>query len=161
MSASEHSFQRRAGVSRGDAPAALGREERPSRRLRLLESIVLVAAALLLGVATVNDVVRQTHINHRLVADLRTWRAYTGHDYRRLSASQDFRHHTTREIVCGNTSPGPPKARVQLCLLITGPVSRGRRTVSGGWYLPPHRENLTGYRYACFGHAVAERTCPR
>ena len=161
MSASEHSFPGGAHVSHGAAPAARNGEGRPSSRLHRVESIVLLLAALLLGVATVNDVVRQTHINHRLVADLRTWRAYTGHDYRRLSASQDFRHHTTREVVCGNTSPGPPKARVQLCLLITGPVSRGRRTVSGGWYLPPHRENLTGYRYACFGHAVAERTCPR
>ena len=161
MSASEHSFPGGAHVSDGAAPAARNGEGRPSSRLRLLESTVLLGAALLLGVATVNDVVRQTHINHRLVADLRTWRTYTGHDYRRLSVSQDFRHHTTREVVCGNTSPGPPKARVQLCLLISGPVSRGRRTVSGGWYLPPHRENLTGYRYACFGHAVAERRCPR
>ena len=161
MSASEHSFPGGAHVSHGAAPAARNGEGRPSSRLRLLESIVLLGAALLLGVATVNDVVRQTHINHRLTADLRTWRTYTGHNYRNLSVSQDFRHHTTREVVCGNTSPGPPKARVQLCLLITGPVSRGRRTVSGGWYLPPHRENLTGYRYACFGHAVAERRCPR
>ena len=161
MSASEHSFPGGAHVSHGAAPAARNGEGRPSSRLRLLESIVLLGAALLLGVATVNDVVRQTHINHRLVADLRTWRAYTGHDYRRLSVSQDFRHHTTREVVCGNTSPGPPKERVQLCLLVTGPVSRGRRTVSGGWYLPPRHEDLPGYRYACFGHAVAERRCPR
>jgi hypothetical protein len=50
---------------------------------------------------------------------------------------------------------------VQLCLLVTGPVSRGRRTVSGGYYLPPHRQDLIGNRYACFGHAVAERRCPR
>ena len=161
MSASEHSFPRRARVSHGVARGARNGEGRPSSRLRLLESIVLLLAALLLGVATVNDVVRQTHINHRLTADLRTWRAYTGHNYRNLSVSQDFRHHTKREVVCGNTSPGAPKTRAQLCLLVTGPVSRGRRTVSGGWYLPPHRENLTGYRYACFGHAVAERTCPR
>ncbi len=161
MSASEHSFPRGAHVSHGAAPAARNGEGRPSSGLRLLESIVLLGAALLLGVATVNDVVRQTHINHRLVADLRTWRAYTGHDYRRLWVSQDFRHHTTREVVCGNTSPGAPKARVQLCLLVTGLVARGRRTVSGGWYLPPRHEDLPGYRYACFGHAVAERRCPR
>jgi len=161
MSASEHSFQRRALVSGGAESAVRDGEGRPSGRLGLVESIVLLLAALLLGVATVNDVVRQTHINHRLVADLRTWRAYTGHDYRRVGVSQDFRHHTTRDVVCGNTSPGPPKARVQVCLLVTGPVSRGRRTVSGGWYLPPHREDVSGYRYACFGRAVAERSCPR
>jgi hypothetical protein len=146
MSASEHSFQRRARVSGGAASAARDGEGSPSGRRRLVEAIVLLLAALLLGVATVNDVVRQTHVNHRLVADLRTWRAYTGHDYRRVGVSQDFRHHT---------------ARVQVCLLVTGPVLRGRRTVSGGWYLPPRREDVSGYRYACFGRAVAERSCPR
>ncbi|TMK99628.1 MAG: hypothetical protein E6G34_03620 [Actinobacteria bacterium] len=161
MSASEHSFRQRPRVGDRAAPGARNGEGQPASRLHLLESVVLLLAALLLGVATVNDVVRQTHINHRLVADLRTWRAYTGHDYRRLSVSQDFRHHTKREVVCGNTSPGAPKARVQVCLLITGPVSHARRTVSGGWYLPPRREDLRGYRYACFGHALAERRCPR
>ena len=161
MSASEHSFPRRPGVSHGATPAARNGEGRPSSRLRLLESIVLLAAALLLGVATVNDIVRQTHINHRLVADLRTWRAYTGHDYRRLGASQDFRHHTTREVVCGNTSPGAPGARVQLCLLVRGPVSRGRRSVSGGWYVPPRTSDVVPNRYGCFGAAGSEARCPR
>ena len=161
MSASEHSFQHRGRIRRGAARGARDGEGRSSSGLRLIESIALLAPALLLGVATVNDVVRQTHINHRLTADLRTWRAYTGHNYRNLSVSQDFRHHTKREVVCGNTSPGAPKTRAQLCLLVTGPVSRGRRTASGGWYLPPRHEDLSGYRYGCFGHAVAERRCPR
>jgi hypothetical protein len=161
MSASEHSFHRHARRAPGAAPAAPGGQRHASSRLRLVESVALVLAALLLGVATVNDLVRQTHINHRLVADLHTWRTYTGHDYRRVGISQDVHHHTTRDILCGNTSPGPPGARVQVCLLITGPASRGLRTVSGGWYLPPHRADVSGYRYACFGRAVAERSCPR
>ena len=38
---------------------------------------------------TINDVVLRTHTNHRLNADLRTWRLYTGHAYRNLSVSQD------------------------------------------------------------------------
>ena len=47
-------------------------------------------------------------VNHRLNADLRTWRAYTGHDYQNLAvdtpaARPDARK---REVVCGNTSPG-------------------------------------------------------
>ncbi len=69
-------------------------------------------AGLLLAIATVNDVVRQTHINHRLIADLRTWRSYTGHDYHNLSTEQDSSATPTRDVVCGNTTPGPPKERI-------------------------------------------------
>ena len=130
-------------------------------RRRLIETTLLLLAGLLLAIATVNDVVLQTHVNHRLVADLRTWRAYTGHDYRNLSVEQDLYGHSTREVVCGNTAPGPPKERVQLCLVITGPVSHGRRAVHGGWYLPPKSEDLRHVRYACFGSAPTLGLCPR
>jgi hypothetical protein len=130
-------------------------------RTRLVETTLLVLAGLLLAIATINDVVRQTHVNHRLVADLRTWRVYTGHDYHNLSAEQDVFGHSTREIVCGNTAPGPPKERVQLCLVITGPVSHGRRAVVGGWYLPPKSEDLRPVRYACFGSATTLGLCRR
>jgi hypothetical protein len=129
--------------------------------VRLAETTVVALAGVLLAVATVNDVVHQTHVNHRLVADLRTWRAYTGRDYHNLSISQDTRGLSTREVVCGNTAPGGPKARTQLCLVITGPVSRGRRAVRGGWYLPPQVENLSHYRYACFGAPKQQGLCPR
>jgi hypothetical protein len=129
--------------------------------VRLAETTVVALAGVLLAVATVNDVVHQTHVNHRLVADLRTWRAYTGRDYHNLSISQDTRGLSTREVVFGNTAPGGPKARTQLCLVITGPVSRGRRAVRGGWYLPPQVENLSRYRYACFGAPKQQGLCPR
>jgi hypothetical protein len=136
--------------------------ERPGgERTRLVETTLLVLAALLLALATVNDVVRQTHTNHRLVADLRTWRAYTGHPYPELSIEQDFRGFTTKEVVCGNTSPGEPATRVQVCLEIAGPVIGGRRAVHGGWYLPPKAEDLRASRYACFGSAKRARRCPR
>ena len=146
----------RAGESAAQPP-----EPRAARELRLIETTVLLALALLLAIATVNDVLRETHINHRLVADLRTWRSYTHRDYHNLSISQDVRGLSTREVVCGNTAPGGLKQRVQLCLVITGPVEGARRTVSGGWYLPPRVEDLRHYRYACFGPAVAEGRCPR
>jgi hypothetical protein len=136
--------------------------ERPaSAGTRRAETAVLVLIGVLLATATINDLVRQTHVNHRLVADKRTWRAYTRHDYKNLSVSQDVRGLSTREIVCGNTAPGGLKARVQLCLVITGPVRDGRRSVSGGWYLPPRLEDERRYRYACFGPAAAEGRCPR
>lgn len=129
--------------------------------LWLAETTLVLLAGALLAVATVNDLVRQTHVNHRLVADLRTWRDYTGHKYRNLSISQDTRGLSTREVVCGNTTPGAPKARTQLCLVITGPVSLGRRAVRGGWYLPPQVEDLSRYRYACFGSPREQSLCRR
>ena len=89
------------------------RELSGTGRRRLVEVTLLILAGLLLAVATVNDVVEQTHVNHRLNADLRTWREYTGHDYKNISTEQDIYGHTTRDIVCGNTTPGPPKERIQ------------------------------------------------
>jgi cell division protein FtsL len=136
-------------------------EVRGTGQMRLIETTLLLLAGLLLALATVNDVVLQTHTNHRLVADLRTWRTYTGHDYRNLSAEQDQRNHSTRDVVCGNTTPGPPKERVQLCLQMTGPVIHGRRAARGGWYLPPKAEDLRGYRYGCFGTTREQGACTR
>jgi hypothetical protein len=132
-----------------------------SGRMRLIETTLLVLVGLLLAIATVNDVVRQTHINDRLIADLRTWRAYTGHSYRNLSIEQElFGPHSKHEVVCGNTSPGPPKARTQLCLAIWDPAAGGRRTVHGGWYLPPRTEDVRAKRYGCFGPG-SRGICPR
>jgi hypothetical protein len=141
------------------------RAERPQRResgdLRAVETTILLLAALLLAIATINDVVRQTRVNHRLIADLATWRSYTGHRYHNLSVSQDYTEHFTREVVCGNTSPGEPKQRVQLCLVITGPIAAGHRHVSGGWHLPARSEDQPALRYGCFGSAPAEFRCRR
>jgi hypothetical protein len=148
----------------GGLPAWLrprAREQPGSGRLRLIETTLLVLLALLLAIATVNDVVRQTHINHRLIADLTTWRAYTGRSYHNLSIEQElFGAASQHEVVCGNTSPGAPKARTQLCLVIYGPTSGGLRTVYGGWYLPPKVEDVRADRYGCFGPA-SQAMCPR
>ena len=136
-------------------------EVRGTGRLRLVESTLLVLAAVLLATATLNDVSRQAHTNQRLIADLRTWRSYTGHEYRNLSIEQEvFGLSSHREVVCGNTSPGGPKARVQICLVIAGPTHAGRREVQGGWSLPPLVEDERADRYGCFG-ALAEGMCPR
>jgi hypothetical protein len=130
-----------------------------SGRRRLIETTLLILAGLLLTVATVNDVVLQTHVNHRLNADLRTWREYTGHDYINISTAQDIYGHTTRDIACGNTSPGPPGERVQLCLQLTGPVIHGLRAARGGWYLPPKTQDAPAFRYGCYGTAKSEDRC--
>src|SRR5437763_9343203 len=68
----------------GRDDSAGGRRPEP-RAVRGAETVVLLLAGLLLAIATVNDVVLRTHTNHRLVADLRTWRLYTGHGYHNLS----------------------------------------------------------------------------
>jgi len=129
-------------------------------RVRLIETTLLVLLGLLLAAATVNDVVRQTHVNQRLIADLRSWRTYTGHDYHNLSIEQElYGENSGREVICGNTGPGVPKARTQLCLAIWGPVVDGRRAVHGGWYLPAKVEDVRADRYACFGLA-AQGMCP-
>jgi hypothetical protein len=132
-----------------------------SGRTRLIETTLLALAALLLAIATIHDVVQQTKVNQRLVADLGTWRGYTGHDFLKLTLEQDFHGHTDREVVCGNTTPGPPGERVQLCLLMVGPVLDGRRTVRSGWYLSPKTRDVAANRYGCFGSPTAGWPCPR
>lgn len=130
-------------------------------RVRLIETTLLVLIGLLLAAATIDDVARQTHVNQRLIADLRTWRDYTGHGYHNLSIEQTlYGERSQHEVVCGNTTPGAPHMRIQICLAISGPVIGGRRTVSGGWYLPAHtEEDLRRHRYGCFG-PLGAGMCP-
>ncbi len=132
------------------------------RRVRLIETTLLVLAGVLLATATVNDVFRQAHVDHRLIADLSTWRTSTGHDYHNLTVQQTvFGENSTTDVVCGNTTPGAPKTKVQICLVIAGPTVDGRREIRGGWYLPANtEEDLTRSRYGCFGPYGAGR-CPR
>ncbi len=137
------------------------REQPGTGRTRLIETTLLVLVGLVLALATVYDLSREVGVNQRLIADERTWRTYTGHDYHNLSIDQELLGvGTEHEVVCGNTSPGAPKARTQLCLAIWGPVQGGRRTVHGGWYLPPGVEDERAERYGCFG-APPAGTCPQ
>lgn len=137
----------------------LEREHTGRGELRLIETTVLVIIGVILAIATVNDVVRQTHTNHRLVADLRTWRTVTGHDYKNVGVEQDIKTFTTRDIPCGNVSPGAPESVSRICLILTGPVRHGMRTVAGGYYLPAYVQDLRKSRYGCFGIAESEDLC--
>jgi hypothetical protein len=131
-------------------------------QLRLIETTVLVLVAVILLIATVNDLSRQATVNKRLVADLQTWRAYTGHSYHNVSIDQELLgSRTQREVVCGNTAPGAPKATTQICLVIWGPQVGGRRTIHGGWMLPPKAEDERALRYGCFGDEYVRSLCPR
>jgi hypothetical protein len=126
---------------------------------RLAETTILIMIGLFLVIATVADVVKQTHVNHRLVADLRTWREVTGHSYHNLGTEQDVKGHTTRDTVCGNVSPGGPRERAQVCLVMIGPAISGRREASGGYYLPAKTEDSRAGRYGCFGAAASAQLC--
>ncbi len=131
--------------------------ERPGGgNVRLIETTLMILIALVLAVATVNDVVRQTGVNNRENADKRTWRAYTGRDYYNVGVETDlFGISSTRDAVCGNIVPGPPDAKTQECLLVVGPIRNGRRQVLGGWYVPAYiQHNDYAYRYGCFGSAT-------
>jgi hypothetical protein len=129
--------------------------ERPgSGSLRLVETTLLVILAVLLAVVTVYDLHRQTRINDRYSADEATWRHYTHVDVE-LSVDTILlgtSYTSTREVVCGNTTPGKPGTRTQLCLEIWGPVHHGLRTVHGGWYLPRKTPDVKSKRYGCFGY---------
>ena len=130
-------------------------------RMWLIETTLLVIVGVILATATLNDVSRQANINDRLNADLATWRAYTHHAYHNLQVDTELLGASSgHEVVCGNTSPGAPHARTQLCLVIEGPTSGGRREVRGGWYIPPGSEDQRAGRYGCFGPAV-QGICPR
>jgi hypothetical protein len=135
-------------------------ERRGRGDLRRVESTLLVLAFVLLAVAVVNDVVLQTHVNSRITADLRTYRALTRHEtYRNISVEQDLTHRTSRDVLCGNIAPGPPGALPQICLIVTGPVRHGLRASHGGFYLPSYTPDKRVSRYGCFGSAVGEDLC--
>jgi hypothetical protein len=140
-------------------PLAEGHARERLTNQRLIETTLLVLIGVLLAVATANDVVRQTQTNHRLVADLRTWRTVTGHAYHNLTEEQDQTGHTKREVVCGNITPGPPRKRPQVCLIMTGPTVKGVREARGGYYLPSEVIDLRRYRYGCFGSAAPAKLC--
>jgi len=144
---------------RAEAPEGEGGRRRS--RAWLVETVVLVLVGLLFAVAIVNDLSREAGINHRLVADLATWRHYTDHDYLNVAIDQEtLGLDSGREVLCGNTSPGAPGERTQICLAIWGPVVDGLRTVHGGWYLQPYHRDLPSDRYGCFGNAGRGK-CPR
>jgi hypothetical protein len=124
--------------------------------VRLIETTLLVLVGLVLATATIADVVRQTGVNKRLIVDKQTWRAYTGHNYYNVGVEQDvFGISSTRDVVCGNITGGPPDSKTQICLLVVGPIKAGRRQVLGGWYVPAYlQHNDYAYRYGCFGSAT-------
>ncbi len=140
------------------------REPEAAGRARHVETTLLVILAILLAVVTIYDLHREITINDRLSADEATWRQYTHHDVE-LSVDTILlgtSYESTREVVCGNRSPGKPGTRTQICLEIWGPIRDGMRTVHGGWYLPPKTPDVKAKRYGCFGYIPPYiKICPK
>jgi hypothetical protein len=147
--------------------------ERKGRgRQRRIESVVLLIAAVMLCVATVNDLVREVGIGDRLAADLSSWKRIVGNTFPHPALNnplieQNIKTYTTRDVVCANTEPKvAPEHRVQVCLVFTGPVHGERREAHGGYYLwadgtDEHKPvlNEPRYSYGCVGTAVGEGLC--
>ncbi len=125
----------------------LEHERRGLGSLRLAETTILILLGIFLAVATVNDVVQQTHVNHRLKADLLTWRTVTGHDYVNLATEQDVKTYSTRDIGlrkrvarrAGRARSGVPDARGSGRL---GDAQRERRLLPAAVQSGPARQPL-------------------
>lgn len=144
----------------------LDRELPGARRLRRLETVVLVVVAVALAVATIHDLVREVNIGLRLHADLVSWERVTGYAYHNPLIEQDVKHYTTKDTVCADTQNVKPKGSTLVCLIFVGPVRHGVRRAVGGYYLlaegtDVHKpvENDSWYRYGCFGRAATEDLC--
>lgn len=142
-------------------------KDRESSRRRKVEAGILIALFVLLAVASIYDVTRQVRINYRLTADIKTWQEVTGNHFKELDVEQNVKTYTKRDIVCGNTmfaKPGQtkqakPGTTQQICLVIKGPIVKGRREVTGGFFLPPEQPDRYYHRYGCFGHPVSDHFC--
>ena len=118
---------------------------------------MLLAIGALLAAATIVDLARQVRVNHRISHDEHTFYAYAHYHPKKVAVTPGVRN--TRDLACGPTSH---TARVQLCLVITGPArpaNASLRTVAGGFYLPLRRPQTATYRYGCYGYAAEHAMC--
>jgi hypothetical protein len=135
-------------------------DDRTPRRAWRLETAILVALGLFLAIASINDLAQTVNDNTRLVADQQTWRHYTHRDYFNVTAAPLVVGQPI-DLSCADATPGPPGERTQICLLITGPIRDGRRSVVGGFRLPARTGNFPQYRYSCYGEAVGQHLCAK
>ena len=132
--------------------------------LRVIESAVLIAAVVVLAVATANDIGRAVHITERIKVDQHTYRLYmhtTGGvttPIRKVSVTPGV--NTKVDVAC---SPPPGGIHGSSCLVINGPRGgtgpQHARTVIGGYRLLPSSRNRYVARYGCFGQPARERLC--
>lgn len=126
-----------------------------------VETVVLLALALVIAVATVYDLTREVGVSNRLTADIETWRAVTGLHNEEVAVEQDLASYSTRDTACGDVTEPTAKesASARICVMLVGPVSGNRRRALGGFYLPPFLPLGPHDRYGCFGSTIAEGFC--
>jgi hypothetical protein len=136
--------------------------------VRWVETAAAIAIGLVLAVAVVHDVARQVRINKRVSADKQTWLAYAvprsipyaQSQYKRLGVR--LLERGTTDFVCQPTALTHVLAvrEQRLCLMVSGPVrSSGTRTIDGGYYVLPSREDRYANRYRCFGLMAQRHEC--
>jgi hypothetical protein len=139
-------------------PRAPGSES--GRRQWRWETAALVLIGVVLAIAAGNDIFWTVDDSARLVADQQTWRHYTGRDYFNVSAAPLVVGQPL-DLACANATPGPPGERPQICVILSGPVVHGLRSVVGGWRLPTRTGDFPTARYDCFGAGAAKSLCPK
>lgn len=124
----------------------------------MYETFVLVVIGIVLLVAVLYDVSYDVGNDHRMVADVRTWRQFVGQKPDTIWAKPVVLGHT-EDVSCGSVALGPATQETQVCLLLVGPVRNGVRTIAAGWQLPWGDSDHSYDRFSCFGPA-ASGWCP-
>lgn len=143
------------------APRPQGDRDPASRDVRAIESAILLLVGLLLAAAVVYDVALQVRLNTRESADRATWRAYAHVTYVKTRLDVRTLEHGNTDFVCRSTSTVAAQAahQVRLCLMISGATVNDRRTIDGGYYIPPRAADRYSYRYGCFGLPAQRALC--
>jgi len=128
------------------------------RDLRGIETALLIILGLVLAVAVVHDVVLQVRLNTRESADRTTWRAYE-HRYVKVLDVRTLEHGTIDFVCLPSLTKTAAEREIRPCLMISGPIVNGHRTVDGGYFIPPKRADRYQYRYGCFGLPAQRQLC--
>lgn len=128
------------------------------RDLRAIETALLVIIGLVLAAAVVHDVVLQVHLNKRESADRTTWRTFE-HRYVKVLDVRTLERGTTDFVCLPSLTTATGERQIRPCVMISGPIVDGHRTVDGGYFVPPKRADRYQYRYGCFGLPAQRQLC--
>jgi hypothetical protein len=108
--------------------------------------------------AVIYDLSYDVGNDHRMAADVATWRLFVGQKPDKIWAKPVVLGHT-EDVSCGSVALGPSTQETQVCLLFVGPVRNGLRPIAAAWQLPWGAADHSYLRFACLGPA-ASGWCP-